>query len=61
MRPRRRAVLAPEAAADAGAGPSPRIMTFEARPSSIKPGESVMLVWSTENPAGRRSSPVSVP
>ena len=35
-----------------GAGPPPRIMTFEARPQSIKPGESVVLVWSTENPAG---------
>src|SRR6185295_13658231 len=35
-----------------GAGPEPRIVTFEARPSSIRPGESVLLVWSTENPAG---------
>lgn len=30
----------------------PRIVSFEARPSSIKPGESVILVWSTENPSG---------
>ena len=34
------------------AGPPARIMSFEARPSSIDPGESVLLVWSTENPAG---------
>jgi hypothetical protein len=30
----------------------PRIVTFEARPSSIRPGESVLLVWGTENPSG---------
>lgn len=30
----------------------PRIVTFEARPSSIRPGESAVLVWSTENPSG---------
>jgi len=35
-----------------GAGPEPRIVTFEARPSSIRPGESAVLVWSTENPNG---------
>ena len=35
-----------------GAGPEPRIVTFEARPASIRPGESVVLVWSTENPSG---------
>ena len=34
------------------APPEPRIVTFEARPSSIRPGESVVLVWSTENPSG---------
>jgi hypothetical protein len=33
-----------------GAGPAPRIMTFEARPASIKPGESTLLVWHVENP-----------
>jgi hypothetical protein len=32
-------------------------MTFEARPASIKPGESVVLVWSTENPAGPAIEP----
>jgi hypothetical protein len=35
-----------------GAGPEPRIVSFEARPASIRPGESAVLVWSTENPAG---------
>jgi hypothetical protein len=35
-----------------GGGPEARIVTFEARPSSIRPGESVILVWSTENPSG---------
>jgi hypothetical protein len=34
------------------AAPEPRIVTFEARPSSIRPGEPVVLVWSTENPTG---------
>jgi uncharacterized protein YndB with AHSA1/START domain len=35
-----------------GGGAEARIMRFEARPASIKPGESVVLVWATENPAG---------
>src|SRR5215467_14018665 len=35
-----------------GAGPEPRIVSFEVRPGSIRPGESAVLVWSTENPAG---------
>ena len=34
------------------AGPEPRIVTFEARPSSVRAGEPVVLVWSTENPSG---------
>jgi hypothetical protein len=34
------------------AGPPPRILSFEARPASIRPGESTVLVWSTENPSG---------
>jgi hypothetical protein len=33
-------------------GPPPRIVTFEARPASIRAGESAVLVWSTENPSG---------
>jgi hypothetical protein len=39
------------------AAPAPRIVNFEARPSSVKPGESVTLVWSTENPAGTNIDP----
>ena len=35
-----------------GGGPEPRIVAFEARPASIRPGESALLVWSTENPSG---------
>ncbi len=35
-----------------GAAPEPRIVSFEVRPSSIRPGESALLVWSTENPSG---------
>ena len=30
----------------------PRIVAFEARPNSIRPGESTVLVWRTENPSG---------
>src|SRR5262249_3474218 len=32
--------------------PEPRIMTFEANPAPRNAGESVILTWSTENPAG---------
>src|SRR5688572_22595138 len=39
------------------AGPPPRILTFEARPSSLKPGESAQLVWHTENPAAPAIEP----
>jgi hypothetical protein len=38
--------------AQRGGGPPPRIVTFEARPASIKPGQPVLLVWHTENPSG---------
>jgi hypothetical protein len=38
-------------------GPPPRIITFDARPSSIKPGESALLIWSTENPAAPAIEP----
>jgi len=34
------------------AAPEARIVTFEARPGSIRPGQSAILVWSTENPSG---------
>ena len=40
-----------------GAAPSARIVTFEARPSTIKPGESTVLVWGTENPGGASIEP----
>jgi hypothetical protein len=30
-----------------------RILTFEARPASIKPGQSFTLVWLAENPTGQ--------
>ena len=33
-------------------GPPPRIVSFEARPVSVKPGQPVLLVWQTENPSG---------
>ena len=33
-------------------GLEPRIVSFEARPATIRAGEQVVLVWSTENPAG---------
>jgi hypothetical protein len=41
--------------------PEARIVTFEARPSSIRPGESVVLVWSTENPSGVSIDPAIGP
>ena len=43
-----------------GAGrpaPPSRVLSFEARPASIKPGETATLVWSTENPAGLTIEP----
>ena len=46
---------APAAAGRAGGrgpAPAPRILSFDARPASIKPGESALLVWSVENPGG---------
>jgi hypothetical protein len=33
-------------------GLEPRIVSFEARPSTIRGGEPVVLTWHTENPAG---------
>jgi len=38
-------------------GPPARIVTFEARPASIKPGESAMLVWLVENPGAPAIEP----
>jgi hypothetical protein len=34
------------------AAPQARILSFEARPASIRAGQSAVLVWSTENPSG---------
>jgi hypothetical protein len=33
-------------------GLEPRIISFEARPSTVKPGQPVVLIWRTENPSG---------
>jgi hypothetical protein len=33
-------------------GLEPRIVSFEARPATVRAGEQVVLVWSTENPSG---------
>src|SRR6185369_15214291 len=33
-------------------GPPPRIVSFEAKPATVRAGEPVLLVWQTENPAG---------
>ena len=38
-----------------GAAPEPRIVTFEARPGSVRSGQPVLLVWATENPSGAPS------
>jgi len=45
---------APPPAGGRGAQPGlePRIVTFEARPATVRAGEPVVLVWQTENPAG---------
>jgi hypothetical protein len=48
---------APAGGRGRGAGPPPRIVSFEARPASIKPGESVLLVWHVENPAAAAIEP----
>lgn len=33
-------------------GLEPRIVSFEARPATVRAGEPALLVWATENPAG---------
>jgi hypothetical protein len=38
-------------------GPPPRIISFEARPATIMPGESATLVWHVENPAAPAIEP----
>jgi hypothetical protein len=51
------AVGAPRGRGNARPQPEPRIVTFEARPASIKPGETTQLVWATENPSGLTIDP----
>jgi hypothetical protein len=46
------APAAPGRGGGRGPAPAPRIISFDARPTSIKPGESVTLTWSVENPGG---------
>ena len=38
-------------------GLEPRIVSFEARPSTVKPGQPVVLVWRTENPTSLAIEP----
>ncbi len=40
-----------------GAAIEPRILSFEARPATIRPGESVQLVWQTEAARGLTIDP----
>src|SRR5437867_347965 len=40
-----------------GAAIEPRILTFEARPATIRPGESAQLVWQTEAARGLTIAP----
>src|SRR5678816_2998931 len=40
-----------------GAAIEPRILSFEARPATIRPGESVQLVWQTEATRGLTIEP----
>jgi hypothetical protein len=42
----------PSAAIQGRIAPPARIMKFVAQPASVQPGQPVMLVWSTQNPAG---------
>jgi hypothetical protein len=51
------ALQAPAPRGNARPQPAPRVVSFEARPASIKPGEAAQLVWSTENPAGLTIDP----
>jgi len=53
---------APPAQAPAGGrgaqpGLEPRVVVFEARPATVRPGEAVTLVWQTENPSGVSIAP----
>jgi hypothetical protein len=49
--------LGPSGRIQARFAPAARIRKFAAEPSSIQPGESFLLVWATENPAGITITP----
>ena len=51
------AVLSSAILAQRGAAIEPRILSFEARPATIRPGESVQLVWQTEATRGLTIEP----
>ena len=38
-------------------GLEPRIVTFEAKPATVRAGQPVLLVWHVENPAGLAIEP----
>src|SRR5690242_925945 len=48
---------APPGGRGAQPGLEPRIVIFEARPATVRAGESVLLVWQTENPTGASIAP----
>src|SRR5215831_11527718 len=51
---------APPAAGRSGqtrTAPPARILSFTAQPSSIQPGQSVVLSWAAENPSGLTIAP----
>ncbi len=49
--------LGPSGRIQARFAPPPRINKFTAEPSSLQPGQSFLLVWATENPAGITITP----
>jgi hypothetical protein len=49
--------LGPSGQIQARFAPAARINKFVAEPSSIQPGQSFLLVWATENPAGITITP----
>jgi hypothetical protein len=49
--------LGPSGRIQARFAPAARINKFVAEPSSIQPGQSLLLVWATENPAGITITP----
>ncbi len=48
---------APAGGRGAQPGLEPRVVSFEARPATVRAGEPVLLVWQTENPAGVSIAP----